>query len=68
MKVAARLIDLIVAFCIRQYWQMFSGRQLSAQGDALSRTSSAEQNDAAAKCLPLKRDLDNDDLNLPPPR
>ncbi|MGY3034169.1 hypothetical protein ACVIIV_003339 [Bradyrhizobium sp. USDA 4354] len=58
MKVVARLIDLIAALCIQQYWQLFSGRQLSAQSDALPRTSTGE-NDAAAECLPLKRDVDN---------
>ncbi|UQR61288.1 hypothetical protein LRP30_30665 [Bradyrhizobium sp. C-145] len=68
MKVVARLIDLIVALCIQQYWQFFSRRQLSAQSDALSRTSTGEQNDAAAECLPLKLDVDNNGLNVLPPR
>ncbi|SPP97942.1 MULTISPECIES: hypothetical protein [Bradyrhizobium] len=66
MKVVARLIDLIVAFCIQQYWQIFSGRQLSAQSDALSPTSTADQNEAGCECLPLK--LENNDLSVTPPR
>ncbi|MGY3473708.1 hypothetical protein [Bradyrhizobium ottawaense] len=67
MKVVARLIDLIVALCIQHYWQFFSRRQLSTQSDALPRTSTGEQDDAAAECLPLKLD-DNNGLNVLPPR
>ncbi|RZN09926.1 hypothetical protein CWO91_15380 [Bradyrhizobium genosp. SA-3] len=63
MKVVARLIDLIAALCIQQYWQFFSRRQMSAQ----SETSTGEQNDAAAECLPLKLDVDNNGLNVLPP-
>ncbi|MBB4423726.1 hypothetical protein GGD66_002270 [Bradyrhizobium sp. CIR48] len=62
MKFVARLIDLIAAFCIQQYWQIFSGRQLPAQGDALSRTSTGEQSDAGYECLPVKLDVDNNEL------
>ncbi|MEK9280948.1 MULTISPECIES: hypothetical protein [unclassified Bradyrhizobium] len=61
MKAIARLIDLIAAFCIQQYWQIFSGRQLSAQSDALPGTSTGEQTDAAAEYIPLKFDVDNND-------
>jgi hypothetical protein len=68
MKVVARLIDLIAAFCIQQYWQIFSGRQLSVQCEALSRPSTEEQRDAGSECLPLKLDVDNNDLNGLPPR
>ncbi|MBH5398910.1 hypothetical protein HZZ13_14085 [Bradyrhizobium sp. CNPSo 4010] len=64
MKVVARLIDLIAALCIQQYWQFFSGRQMSVQRDALPRTSSGEQNDAAAECLPQKLDVDNNGVNV----
>ncbi|WP_143109162.1 hypothetical protein [Bradyrhizobium sp. Rc3b] len=66
MKVVASLIDLIAAFCIEQYWQIFSRRKLSAQSGALSRTSTGEENEAAAECLPLKPGADNNDLNVPP--
>ncbi|MDI3567339.1 hypothetical protein [Bradyrhizobium sp. Arg816] len=62
MKFVARLIDLIAAICIQQYWQIVSERQLSAQCDALLRTSTGEQSDAGSECLPLKRDVDNNDL------
>ncbi|MGY4626952.1 hypothetical protein [Bradyrhizobium sp. USDA 4486] len=68
MKVVARLIDLIAAFCIQQYWQIFSGRQLSAQSEALSRTSTGEQSDAGFERLPPKRDVGNNDLKVLPPR
>ncbi|WP_407114398.1 hypothetical protein [Bradyrhizobium sp. LMG 9283] len=68
MKVVARLIDLIAALCIQQYWQFFLRRQLASQSDALPRTSTGEQNDAAAECLPLKLDVDNNGLNVLPPR
>ncbi|WP_027577642.1 hypothetical protein [Bradyrhizobium sp. WSM1743] len=64
MKVVARLIDLIAALCIQQYWQFFSGRQMSVQRDALPRTSSGEQNDAEAECLPQKLDVDNNGVNV----
>ncbi|WP_128932151.1 hypothetical protein [Bradyrhizobium zhanjiangense] len=62
------MIDLIAALCIQQYWQFFSGRQLPVQGDALPRTSSGEQNDAAAECLPQKLDVDNNGVNVLRPR
>ncbi|WP_271585742.1 hypothetical protein [Bradyrhizobium sp. CCBAU 53415] len=68
MKVVARLIDVIAAFCIQQYWQISSGRKSCAKSDALPRSSTGEQNDAAAECLPLKLNVDNNDLNVPPPR
>jgi len=58
MKFVARLIDLIASFCIQQYWQIFSGRQLSAQCDAPSRTSTEEQSDTGSECLPPKLDVE----------
>ncbi len=64
MRAVARVIDLIAAFCIQQYWQIFSGRELSGRSDALSRTSTGEQSDAGAECLPLKLDVDNNDLSV----
>ncbi|SFQ06312.1 hypothetical protein SAMN05216330_11488 [Bradyrhizobium sp. Ghvi] len=63
MKVVARLIDLIAAFCIQQYWHCDS-----AQSDALSRTSIGEQSEATVECLPLKLGVENNDLKVPPPR
>ncbi|SCB55355.1 hypothetical protein GA0061098_103921 [Bradyrhizobium shewense] len=62
MKFVAGLIDLIAAFCIQQYWQIVSGRQLPARSNALSRTSTGEQSHAGSECVPLKLDVDNNDL------
>ncbi|WP_276573441.1 hypothetical protein [Bradyrhizobium sp. NBAIM14] len=41
---------------------------MSVQKDALPQTSSGEQNDAAAECLPQKLDVDNNGANALQPR
>ncbi|WP_194473464.1 hypothetical protein [Bradyrhizobium sp. CCBAU 51753] len=68
MKVVPRLIDLMVAFCIKQFCHHVSGRQLIAQTDAPTCPCPGEQQDAAAECRPLKRNLDKSGVNGLPPR
>lgn len=47
MKIIARLIDQMAAFCIRQYWHYFSRRQFIAQPEDPTRLFIEEEKKSA---------------------